>query len=384
MKWWKAALAAFLILGMASACLYWIAGVLIPKASGMDLEDALLGTALTVFLVCGSGWMAFSVLRDLKLIREAQAVRGRIVFGAGMAVGIVMMLTFMAVGAIRAGEAGIGILLWLMGLGGAYAVLSVSGVQLGALLRRRRRPVRERVPVREHVPVRERVPVRSASHGRYRFRVPYPSDAAAPLTVEVWTEPCLHYLGSARSARPGRTQPAEGWLAIPADFFLWRPQEEIERSLDVLLSAAEGGRLITGTWSGQAHKALRQLLQGRDVFRMAVSAAPSLSDAVELLSFSRTVSLEGPLRDQKPYRLYVSRENDRMYLSWIGAACGTWSEWPDPEERKCVPLPADFFDRPADQIEKALRWAAEMIGYAPQDLRFRDDFAQIVKLLCSE
>ena len=73
-----------------------------------------------------------------------------------------------------------------------------------------------------------------------------------------------------------------------------------------------------------------------------------------------------------------------MYLSWIGAECGTWSERPDPEERKCVPLPADFFDRPVDQIEKALRWAAEMIGYAPQDLRFREDFAEIVKLLCSE
>lgn len=372
MKGWKSALASFLVVVLLCGCLFGIAGVLVPRLTGLDPERVVMTTILVVILGSIITWIVFKELGDHGMIRRENAVRGQTVFGLGTATGFFMMFTFMLVEAVRAGDAGIGILLWVLGLGGVFGFLSVLGVQLGSLRRRRRRPVRERVPVR------------SDFHGRYRFRVPYPSDPAAPLVVEVWTEPCLHYLGSARSADSGRTQPAEGWLPIPAEFFLWRPQEEIERSLDALLASAEDGRLITGRWSGQAHKELRQLLQGRDVFRMAMSDAPELSDAVELLSFSRTVSLEGPLRDEKPYRMYVSREADRMYLSWIGAECGTWSEWPNPEERKCVPLPADFFGRPADQIEKALRWAAEMIGYAPKDLWFRDDFPQIIKLLRSE
>ena len=134
MKWWKAVLAAFLLLGLLGGCLCWTFGVFLPKLSDMDPGMVLLGTALTVFLVCGLGWVTFSLLDDLELIRQQKAARGKTAFGVGMALSVVALLSLVAIIAIRAGDAGLGVLLWLMGMGGVFAAFSVL----------RRQPVRER------------------------------------------------------------------------------------------------------------------------------------------------------------------------------------------------------------------------------------------------
>lgn len=157
MKWWEAVLFPFVLLGMLCGCVYWIAGVFVPKLPDTDPETMLLGAVMTVLLISALGEMLFAGLDKLEWIRHETAALGKVVSGLGVAIPIAVLAFSLVISAIKAGDVRTGALLVLVGLGSPLAIFSVTcGAEFKELLARRGKrsdkPQRKKTPAAQPKP----------------------------------------------------------------------------------------------------------------------------------------------------------------------------------------------------------------------------------------